>query len=92
MYTTLLKRDDKNRYALEALGYLSRDEGDNKAAETFFTRMAAAFPNDYVPYTALGDLYTAIKAVSQGAGKRRESPQAGADKFADRGQRFKCRH
>jgi tetratricopeptide (TPR) repeat protein len=61
MYTTLLKRDDKNRYALEALGYLSRDEGDNKAAETFFTRMAAAYPNDYVPYMALGDLYTAMK-------------------------------
>jgi tetratricopeptide (TPR) repeat protein len=61
MYTTLLKRDDKNRYALEALGYLSRDEGDNKAAETFFTRMASAFPNDYVPYMALGDLYTAMK-------------------------------
>jgi tetratricopeptide (TPR) repeat protein len=61
MYTTLLKRDDKNRYALEALGYLSRDEGDNKAAETFFSRMAAAFPNDYVPYMALGDLYTAMK-------------------------------
>src|SRR6185312_15427412 len=39
MYTTLLKRDDKNRYALEALGYLSRDEGDNKAAEGFFGRM-----------------------------------------------------
>jgi len=61
MYTTLLKRDEKNRYALEALGYLSRDEGDNKAAEVFFTRMAAAYPNDYVPYLALGDLYTAMK-------------------------------
>jgi len=61
MYTTLLKRDDKNRYALEALGYLSRDEGDNKAAENFFGRMAAAYPNDYVPYMALGDLYTAMK-------------------------------
>ena len=61
IYTTLLKRDDKNRYALEALGYLSRDEGDNKAAEQFFTRMAAAYPNDYVPYMALGDLYTATK-------------------------------
>jgi tetratricopeptide (TPR) repeat protein len=61
MYTTLLKRDDKNRYALEALGYLSRDEGDNKGAETFFSRMAAAYPNDYVPYMALGDLYTSMK-------------------------------
>lgn len=61
MYTSLLKRDDKNRYALEALGYLSRDEGDNKGAEGFFGRMAAAYPNDYVPYMALGDLYTAMK-------------------------------
>jgi tetratricopeptide (TPR) repeat protein len=61
MYTTLLKRDEKNRYALEALGYLFRDEGDNKGAETFFGRMAAAYPNDYVPYMALGDLYTAMK-------------------------------
>ena len=61
MYQTLLKRDDKNRYALEALGYLSRDEGDNKAAEVFFTRMAAAYPGDYIPYMALGDLYTATK-------------------------------
>lgn len=61
MYSTLLKRDEKNRYALEALGYLSRDEGDNKAAEGFFSRMAAAYPNDYVPYMALGDLYTAMK-------------------------------
>jgi tetratricopeptide (TPR) repeat protein len=61
MYQTLLKRDEKNRYALEALGYLSRDEGDNKAAEVFFTRMAAAYPSDYVPYMALGDLYTATK-------------------------------
>jgi len=61
MYSVLLKRDEKNRYALEALGYLSRDEGDNKAAETYFTRMAAAYPNDYVPYMALGDLYTSTK-------------------------------
>jgi tetratricopeptide (TPR) repeat protein len=61
MYQTLLKRDDKNRYALEALGYLSRDEGDNKGAEVFFARMAAAYPGDYVPYMALGDLYTATK-------------------------------
>lgn len=61
IYDTLLERDAKNRYALEALGYLSRDMGDSKAAESYFTRMAAAYPNDYVPYMALGDLYTAVK-------------------------------
>ncbi|HZD95268.1 MAG TPA: tetratricopeptide repeat protein, partial [Candidatus Sulfotelmatobacter sp.] len=65
MYTALLKRDEKNRYALEALGYLSRDEGDNKAAEGFFTRMAAAYPGDYVPYMELGDLYTAMKEYAK---------------------------
>ncbi len=61
MYDSLLQRDDKNRYALEALGYLSRDEGDTQAAELYFNRMAAAYPTDYVPYLALGDLYTAIR-------------------------------
>jgi tetratricopeptide (TPR) repeat protein len=61
VYTTLLEQDNKNRYALESMGYLSRDMGDNKAAEAYFTRMAEAYPNDYVPFVALGDLYTAIR-------------------------------
>jgi tetratricopeptide (TPR) repeat protein len=58
MYGSLLNRDQNNRYALEALGYLSRDEGDTKNAEYYFGRMAAAYPDDYVPYLALGDMYT----------------------------------
>jgi tetratricopeptide (TPR) repeat protein len=61
MYGKLLERDDKNRYALEAMGYLARDEGDTKTAELYFNRMAAAYPADYVPYLALGDLYTATR-------------------------------
>ena len=61
LYAGLLQRDPKNRYALEAMGYLSRDLGDSKAAEGYFNRMAAAYPTDYVPYMALGDLYTATK-------------------------------
>jgi tetratricopeptide (TPR) repeat protein len=61
VYISLLDRDSKNRYALEAMGYLSRDVGDNKTAELYFTRMAEAYPNDYVPFVALGDLYTAIR-------------------------------
>jgi tetratricopeptide (TPR) repeat protein len=61
VYTALLERDPKSRYALEGMGYLSRDLGDNQAAEAYFTRMAEAYPNDYVPYVALGDLYTAIR-------------------------------
>jgi len=65
IYTTLLERDGKSRYALEAMGYLSRDLGDNEAAEAYFTRMAEAYPNDYVPYLALGDLYTAVRDFSK---------------------------
>lgn len=61
LYSSLLKRDEKNRYALEALGYLSRDEGNNKDAEMYFNRMAAAYPNDYVPYLALGDMFTTAR-------------------------------
>lgn len=61
VYAGLLQRDQNNRYALEALGYLARDEGNTKDAELYFGRMAAAYPDDYVPYLALGDMYTAIK-------------------------------
>lgn len=65
MYLSLLKRDEKNRYALEALGYLSRDEGNNKDAETYFNRMAAAYPDDYVPYLALGDMFTTTREFAK---------------------------
>jgi tetratricopeptide (TPR) repeat protein len=58
IYSDVISGDPKNRFALEGLGYLSRDAGDNKAAEEYFNRMAAAYPNDYVAYLALGDLYT----------------------------------
>jgi tetratricopeptide (TPR) repeat protein len=61
MYGSLLKRDEKNRYALEALGYLARDEGNTKEAALYFNRMAAAYPDDYVPYLALGDMYTSSR-------------------------------
>lgn len=61
IYANLLKRDDKNRYALEALGYIYRDDGDYKTAEKYFNAMAAAYPGDYVPYLALGDMYTTTR-------------------------------
>ncbi|HEY6971650.1 MAG TPA: tetratricopeptide repeat protein, partial [Candidatus Angelobacter sp.] len=61
VYSSLLKRDEKNRYALEGLGYIYRDEGDYKTAEKYFMAMAAAYPGDYVPYLALGDMYTTIR-------------------------------
>ena len=58
-YTEVLQKDPRNRLAMEGLGYLARDEGDNKTAEKFFDLYAREYPDDYVPYLALGDLYTA---------------------------------
>ncbi len=61
VYEEVLKGDPNNRYALEAMGYLYRDEGDPKMAEQYFNKLAAAYPDDYIPYLALGDLFTQIK-------------------------------
>jgi len=58
-FSKVLDLDKTNRQALSALGYLARDAGDNKLAESYFSRAIAAHPNDYAPYLALGDLYTA---------------------------------
>ncbi len=61
LYTDVLAKEPNNRFGLEAMGYLYREDGDNKAAEEFFNRLAAAYPNDYVPYLALGDMFTATR-------------------------------
>ena len=61
IYTAVLQKDPKNRFALESMGYLARDMGDPKTAEQFFNRLAAAYPDDYVAYLALGDMYTSTR-------------------------------
>ncbi len=58
-FAKILDIDHNNRQALSSLGYLARDSGDTKLAESYFTRAIAAHPKDFVPYLALGDLYTA---------------------------------
>jgi len=58
-FTKVLDLDHNNRQALSALGYLARDAGDAKLAESYFSRAVAAHPKDFSPYLALGDLYTA---------------------------------
>jgi tetratricopeptide (TPR) repeat protein len=60
MYASILNKDPKNRFALESLGYLYREDGDVKSSADYFTRYAQAYPNDYVPYLAMGDLYAAV--------------------------------
>ncbi|MGB9361543.1 MAG: tetratricopeptide repeat protein, partial [Candidatus Sulfotelmatobacter sp.] len=61
-FAKVLELDHNNRTALSSLGYLARDNGDAKLAESYFKRAANAHPKDYEPYLALGDLYTAEKS------------------------------
>ncbi len=60
-YQRVLATDPKNEWALTALGYLARDMDDTKTAELYFHKLAAAYPKNYVPYLALGDMYTALR-------------------------------
>jgi tetratricopeptide (TPR) repeat protein len=59
LYAEVLKADAGNRYALEAMGYMAREQNDNATAERYFNQYASQYPDDYVPHLALGDLYTA---------------------------------
>jgi tetratricopeptide (TPR) repeat protein len=58
VYRQVLVADPVNRFALTSLGYASRAAGRDQDAEKYFQRLAAADPSLYIPYLALGDLYT----------------------------------
>jgi tetratricopeptide (TPR) repeat protein len=68
VYRKILAVDANNRLALTSLGFAYRETGDNKEAEKYFERLAAAYPRLFVPYLALGDLYASqrnfVKAES----------------------------
>jgi len=59
LYKHSLEIDPGNHASLTALGYLSRDLKDPASAEKYFLKLEELYPGDYVPYFALGDLYTA---------------------------------
>ena len=59
VYSQILAVDPKNRSALTSLGFASRTAGRDQDAEKYFRRLAEVDPSLYVPYAALGDLYTA---------------------------------
>ncbi len=61
MFKKALAIDPKHRAALTQLGFLSRELGDSKSAEMYFTRLGNAYPNEYPAFLALGDLYTSQK-------------------------------
>ena len=58
VYRQILSFDGNNRFALTSLGFASREAGHDKEAEKYFDRLAAAYPKLYVPYLALGDMYS----------------------------------
>lgn len=59
VYRQALAMQPRSRFALTALGYAERAAGDDHAAERYFDELAKDYPSLYVPYLALGDLYTA---------------------------------
>ena len=61
IYGEVLGKDPTNRYALEAMGYLYREDNNPKMAAEYFNRLAKDYPDDYIPYLALGDLYAQTK-------------------------------
>ncbi len=60
-FKKVLEIDPHSRFALTSLGYASRAAGNDADAEKYFNLLAQNYPTSYVPYLALGDLYTANK-------------------------------
>jgi Flp pilus assembly protein TadD len=67
-YLQALAIDSSNAGALGSLGFLSREMGDSEAARGYFLEFAKKHSDDYVPYLALGDLYSANRQF----GKRKK--------------------
>lgn len=57
VYRKILGLNAKNRFALTSLGYAERAAGNDRDAARYFNRLAKDYPQLYVPYLALGDLY-----------------------------------
>jgi tetratricopeptide (TPR) repeat protein len=58
-YREALAIDSSNADALGALGFVSREMGDSEAARGYFLELEKKHPDNYAPYLALGDLYSA---------------------------------
>jgi tetratricopeptide (TPR) repeat protein len=64
-YKRVLAIDPNDRFALTSLGYASRAAGRDQDAEKYFTHLAQVDPSLYIPYLALGDLYTARREFAK---------------------------
>ena len=72
-YRKILEGDPANRFALTSLGYVSREAGHDQEAEKYFQRLAAAYPRLYVPYLALGDMYTSRRNFAKAEANYRKA-------------------
>ena len=72
-YRKILVGDPVNRFALTSLGYVSREAGHDQEAEKYFQRLAAAYPRLYVPFLALGDMYTSRRNFSKAEANYRKA-------------------
>jgi len=59
VYKKILAVDPRNRFALTSAGYASRAAGNDNDAEKYFELLGRRYPSLYIPWLALGDLYTA---------------------------------
>ncbi|MFZ0815237.1 MAG: tetratricopeptide repeat protein [Candidatus Sulfotelmatobacter sp.] len=60
-YLEVLAIDPSNSGALGSLGFLSREMDDSESARKYFLELAKRHPDNYVPYLALGDLYSSTR-------------------------------
>jgi tetratricopeptide (TPR) repeat protein len=73
VYRKILGIDPVNKSALVALGYVSRETGNDQDAEKYFQKLAAAYPKLYIPYLAMGDMYTARRDFSKAEASYRKA-------------------
>ena len=64
-YSEALAIDPSNASALGSLGFVSREMGDNEAARHYFLEFQKKHPDDYIPYLALGDLYSSTRQFKE---------------------------
>jgi len=87
-----LAKRSQNRFALEGIGYLARDMGDRKAAEQFFNRLAQSYPDDYIPFLALADMYTDAHDFQRADANYQLAWKRAPKKRHHRRQWSQCRH
>ena len=72
-YKQILAIDPRNRFALTSLGFVSRVVGREAEAKAYFERLAKDYPTLYVPYLALGDMYTSNREFAKAEASYRKA-------------------